>query len=177
MKLITTKTQKEKNLLKIAGIIAIIFVGIIAIRFDDIQGGFVIASNQYETAEGHIMVSQGKLRYKIEYQFEVNGQQYTSNKVHFGPTKYGSLKKSQDLAAAYPVGQQVVVYHKKNNPGFSVLNPGINSNDDFILIFSLLGFIGFVLLIAAISVKSESDKMPVKQPHKKKDKRRKNNKR
>ncbi|NQZ09443.1 MAG: DUF3592 domain-containing protein [Algicola sp.] len=176
MKLITTKTQKKQTLLRIAATIAIIFVVIIAIRFDDIQGGFLIASNQYETSEGHIVVSQGKLRYKIQYQFEVNGQQYTSNKVHFGPTKYNSLKKSQDLSNAYPVGQQVVVYYKKDNPGFSVLNPSVNSNDDFILMFALLGFIGLVLLIAAISVKSESDKVPVKQPNKKKGKRRKNNK-
>jgi hypothetical protein len=177
MNLITTKTKKKQTLLKIAAIVAIIFVGIIAIRFDDIQGGFLISSDQYETTEALVVVSEAKLQYKIQYQFDVDGKEYTSNKVHFGPTKYNNLKKSQDLANTYPVGVQVVVYYKKNNPGFSVLNPSINSNDDFFLIFSLLGFVGLVLLIAAISVKSESDKVPVKQPLKKKVKRRKNNKR
>ncbi len=176
MKLITTKLQKKQTLLKISAILAIIFVVIIAIRFDDIQGGFIIASNQYETTEGQIIVSEAKLRYNIQYQFEIDGKQYTSDKVHFGPSEYNNLKKSQDLANTYPVDAQVVVYYKKSNPEFSVLNPSINSNHDFKLLFALYGFIGLVLLIAAISVKTESDKIPVKHPHKKKLKRRKNSK-
>lgn len=172
----TTKTQKKQTLLKISAIVAILFVVLLVSRFDDIQGGFFISSNQYETTQGQIIVSEAKLQYNIQYQFEIDGKQYTSAKVHFGPSEYSNLKKSQDLASTYPVGAQVEVYYKKNNPEFSVLNPYINSNGDFKLIFSLLGFIVLLLIIAAISVKTESDKTQVKQPNKKKVKRRKNNK-
>jgi hypothetical protein len=60
----------------------------------------------------------------VTYQYQVDGQAYTSSQVHFwsGLDVYGSASLAEQAAAAYLPGQAVTVYYKPGSPQTAVLN-------------------------------------------------------
>ena len=59
----------------------------------------------------------------VIYEYEVGGQDYRNNRVHFGfnpPTSV--LSWVEEVAAPYPVGKRVNVYYDPQNPANAVLD-------------------------------------------------------
>lgn len=58
----------------------------------------------------------------VVYTYEVSGQDYRSNRVHFGFEPPASIRSwVEAVAAPYPVGKRVNVYYDPKNPAESVL--------------------------------------------------------
>jgi hypothetical protein len=65
-------------------------------------------------------------RYKasVVYTYEVNGRQYTGDRVRLGVIVSATLPGwAKRMAAQYPVGSEVEVYYNPQDPGESVLHP------------------------------------------------------
>ncbi|MDX2161615.1 MAG: DUF3592 domain-containing protein [bacterium] len=58
----------------------------------------------------------------IMYQYQVNGQQYTGNRLHFGARMgTGFYQQVQARVNEFPVGSAVTVYYDPSNPADAVL--------------------------------------------------------
>lgn len=148
-----TDSTKEAVLVRLAIIMSLIFIGVVAVRFTDIKGGLFADFIEYETTSGLIVSSVPKMKFHIEYVFEVKGEKYTNNKVNFGPSKLRGLEEAKALVSKYPVGKQVVVYYQKGNPDFAVLQPMVNSNHAFFIgLMAISCFFGW-LIYAMVSLK------------------------
>jgi hypothetical protein len=79
---------------------------------------------------------------RIEYTYDVLGQNYTSKQVVFGGfSGMGSLKKPRMVASKYPLNDSVTVYYNPANPHEAVLEQVIGSGAKGALI-------GGIILIA-----------------------------
>ncbi len=106
------------------------------------------ASTDWPTAQGTIIESQvGKpgvpRELFIRYKYRVAGQEYESGRISF---KGFSGRTSTDMCAQYPLGSEVTLRYRPEDPSRSVLEPG------FVLMeFSTPPFvveiIGFLLLV------------------------------
>ena len=65
---------------------------------------------------------------KTIIRYKVNGQEYTTDVLHFGQT-LGSGDKSEAtlLHMRYPEGQEVMVSYNPGNPAIAVMKPGLHS--------------------------------------------------
>lgn len=80
-----------------------------------------------------------------QYQYTVNGNSYTGERISFGAVRgYGRLKKAQEELDKYPVNSSVRVYYDPEIPEESVLVQGTGGT--WLGIF--LG--GFFILLAVI---------------------------
>src|ERR1039458_2571115 len=63
---------------------------------------------------------------KTIIRYKVNGQEYTTDVLHFGQT-LGSGDKSEAtlLHMRYPEGQEVMVSYNPGNPAIAVMKPGL----------------------------------------------------
>ena len=139
---------------------------ILAARFDDIKGSFFLNTIEFVQTNGQIKksdISYGakpKFIFDINYQYQVDGKSYESNRIGFG-FKGSDNKENVDLIVnRYPINKKVIVYFDKSNPRFSVLEPERNSKFDFIFL-SVLYLMG-VGLVAYVFVKSRHNK-PIKR--------------
>ncbi len=139
--------KQRKAVLEYIGIIFLVIVLIISFRYAAVKGGFFTID--YETTEGLITksevlykrgVKRGAHHYHILYRYSAEGTQLESGQINFGPTGYREKHKAQAMADKYPVGTKVKVYYERGNESFSVLEPQVNSNNDFIIIIVALLF-------------------------------------
>ena len=135
---------------------------ILAVRFDDIRGSFFLNTIEFVQTNGQIKTSdisygsKPRFRFNINYQYQVDGKSYESNRIGFG-FKGSDKKENVDLIInRYPTNKNVTVYFDKSNPGFSVLEPERNSKFGFIFL-SVLYLMGVGLVIYAF-VKSRHNK-------------------
>jgi len=86
---------------------------------------------------------------KVKYRYSVGGQSHEGDRVAFGD--YGSSKSShaREIAARYPVGIKVDVFHAPDSPDQSVLEPGLKG-PAFILpgMGTVFTIIGLAMLIS-----------------------------
>ena len=62
---------------------------------------------------------------KWQYQYQLGGQTYSSQKISFGGEKgYGSRKKAEEELTKYPMSSRVWVYYNPQNPEEAVLLQG-----------------------------------------------------
>ena len=83
-------------------------------RFTECPGKIVTSDRVRLTAEQ----ATDKYEYKIVYEFSVNGKQYRSDRIRFGPT---SGRDHED----YPVDRKVTVFYDEKQPNLAVLQPEI----------------------------------------------------
>lgn len=117
-------------------------------------------SMTWPTAEGVITESEvtksedaeGGDSYKpeIAYQYTVENQRHESYTIKYGENSYGSRGRAQTVADTYPVGRQVIVYYDPEQPGRSVLEPGVSSGSYIVLGVGLF-FILLTLIIGPIA--------------------------
>lgn len=79
---------------------------------------------------------------QVEYQYQVNGVAYTSEKISFGaPVAVSNLRKVQETVAQFPAGSPVNVYYNPQNPAEATLQTRMGSKTGLILgiIFLVIG--------------------------------------
>ncbi|MBU2611188.1 MAG: DUF3592 domain-containing protein [Chloroflexi bacterium] len=81
---------------------------------------------------------------KVEYTYNVAGQEYKGDKITFGFTQgYGRYAKAQAALASYPLGAQVNVYYDPANPADAVLERKAGGN-------TLAMVLGIILLAISL---------------------------
>ncbi len=168
------KRKKNKLAIEMLGIGLFVTLAIVLARYEDIKGGFF--EIDYRTAEGvvtksEIVYKSGYRRsgyhYVVLYQYSVDGILLETEGIDFSGTGKGTKQKAQDVADRYPVGSKVKVYYQIGNAGFSVLEPQVNSNVVFILVFVFICLpflmIGFFLYKKKSSPKESAIKASLKK--------------
>jgi hypothetical protein len=70
---------------------------------------------------------------EVDYQYQVDGQTITNNQIKFGENSYSSRRKAEEIAANYPLGQQVTVYYEPERPTNAVLEPGVSAGSYIVI--------------------------------------------
>jgi len=98
---------------------------------------FEIVSQRYSrrpVANPHALVS---------YRYEVSDQNYTGERLSFGPYSKGQLKR--------PRSGRATIYYDPDNPVEAVYIKGVSRNNIFFMgVVGLVGLIGLIFLILAI---------------------------
>ncbi len=101
--------------------------------------------------------------YEIAYSYSVGGKTYRSNQVNFSFDRSGpgsSIAKA--YVEKYPVGSQVVVYYKTDEPAFSVLEPTVTGNTSKELATAIAVFIiSVALCIGLLYIYSSRKEVPM----------------
>ncbi len=63
-------------------------------------------------------------RAEVLYDYVVNGETYSANKVLFGQVGKGSPASARKIVNRYPAGKKVTVYYNPDEPEIAVLEPG-----------------------------------------------------
>ena len=141
-------------------------LGIFAI-FIAIGGGLTIwgwsilqsarASSTWPTVTGRVVSSEvthstdsdGADSYQpmVVYRYTVKQVSYDNNTIKFGENSYSSRRQAEQIAADYPAGKAVTVYHHPEQHDQSVLEPGVSGGSYIVLGIGLIFVV--VALIAA----------------------------
>jgi hypothetical protein len=62
----------------------------------------------------------------VTYRYQVDGREFTGERIYLGDSVYLRPEKPGKLVATYPKGAAVTVYYKRENPKESLLVPGVN---------------------------------------------------
>lgn len=74
----------------------------------------------------------------VQYEFAVDGKTYGSQRVSFGSYQSSRSSHAEAVVARYPVGAEVRVHYKANDPAASVLEPGSEMTN---IMLPLLGLV------------------------------------
>ncbi|MBP9885289.1 MAG: DUF3592 domain-containing protein [Leptospiraceae bacterium] len=66
----------------------------------------------------------------VKYEYEVEEQKYESDKIRYWNTSYNSLTKAEKAIVDYPLGKEVTVYYRKENPAEAYLEVDDDTIDD-----------------------------------------------
>jgi len=119
------------------------------------------ASSSWPTAEGTVTISEvtrnssadGGVSYspEVTYEYTASNQHYESYTIKFGENSYSSRRKAEGITSGYPVGKEVTVYYDPQDPGRSVLEPGVSGGSYIVLgigvLFALIGLVTVPLVI------------------------------
>ena len=118
------------------------------------------ASATWPTAEGVITASEvtesrdgeGHDSYspEVAYQYTAGNQEHESYTIKFGENSYDNRGRAEAIAATYPVGQPVTVYYDPEEPGRSVLEPGVSGGSYIVLGVGLL-FVVLSLILGPLA--------------------------
>lgn len=119
------------------------------------------ASANWPMAEGVITESEvthsedseggDSYRPEVAYQYTVGNRQHESYTIKFGENSYSSRGRAEDIAATYAVGRQVTVYYDPEQPGRSVLEPGVTGGSYIVLGVGLF-FVVLTLIIGSLTL-------------------------
>jgi hypothetical protein len=130
---------------------AIIALGLLAVRFDDIKAPFV-GVDAYRATTGTIISSKivfvgsirGGWQYEIFYKYMIGNRVYISNKISFlNRGNDADDEYASEYVKKYPVGKNILVYYEKSSPEKSVLEPENYSNSSLYLVIVLLAIAVF----------------------------------
>ena len=151
------------------GWIVLVFMGLIFTGIGVGVGWFIgwptlqdaKASESWPSVKGKVIESElvrsrnkdNKSSYSADviYEFTVDGEEFEGDNVWFG--QYGSSNRSemQKIVTEYPVGKEVDVYYKPDDPNESVLQPGAFTSSYMLLIFGGI-FAGVGLLMLSVPI-------------------------
>lgn len=90
----------------------------------------------------------GTYQAEVFYQFTVDGESHSGNKVSFGDYGTSHPAHAQKIVNRYPQGLQVPVYYRGEEPNTCILEPGWHWQNWGILAFGILFFtVGSLLVI------------------------------
>jgi len=108
--------------------------------------GFIIKS-YIKAPDGDIATARdkfGRFQTKIIYQYTAGGRLYSGSNIAFGDFSIRSRKQAITVSQKYPEGKRITIYYDPDNPGNSVLEPGISMN-----CYGFMG-LGFTAMAAGI---------------------------
>ena len=95
----------------------------------------------------------GVYRPDVIYEYEINGNKYTNNKVRPVGKNQGFQKREIDrILNLYPVGAKVYIYYNPKNPSISFTDPWIRFSPVAITIPTALIFLGLGLCFSEINL-------------------------
>lgn len=136
----------------IANLVAsVLFIAGLAITPDNAKIFMeALRSTHWPHTEGQIVSSEMAFRHRIPgrharsgrrakllYEYRVNGNTYTSDRIHFVRT-YSSTSSARRRLSEYPVGKQVLVYYSPHEPSKAILEPGLSLSAGLPLFWGLL---------------------------------------
>ena len=82
----------------------------------------------------------------IVYQYEVNENLYSNDKIRFGAIGGTNISETRNLVAKYSIGKKAPVYYSEGDPSNSVLQKGITTKKSYGaiiggIVFLLMGFL------------------------------------
>ncbi|MGA3026648.1 MAG: DUF3592 domain-containing protein [Bryobacteraceae bacterium] len=92
--------------------------------------GIVVGSDTTRSVTSNRRTNQSSATFstKTVIQYAVNGQNYTTDVLHFGQTLGSGDKSAAALQRLrYPVGKKVVVSYNPRNPAIGVMKPGLHA--------------------------------------------------
>ena len=91
------------------------------------------------SAEVKKVASKGSSQYApiIAYSFQIDNEEYTSEK-YSSTTARGASQWAKDIVDQYPANSEVNVFYNPENPKQSVLVPGLQSDNYWMTILSLV---------------------------------------
>lgn len=127
----------------------------------NIKGSYFYSVNSFSITEGIVesaSIGQGQVNYggkyslpdnfyypKISYTFVVNKRKYYSDKISFSDLRFKDYENISHYINKFPVGQNITVYYKENNPEISVLN--VNNREYYFgRIFGILFFPSLIVI-------------------------------
>ncbi len=130
-----------------------IIIGLIIAGIGGVIAGSVLVdlrtakrSAAWPQVKGKVLTSrvsrrEGSYSVRLEYEYAVDGVQYTSDRIKFGATvTVGSGKEEANaITERYPVGSEVTVYYDPHKPSRSVLEREVEARANFIdVLFAVL---------------------------------------
>ena len=98
---------------------------------------------------------------KISYQYSVNEQDFTGNKIRIGGISSTNHRKANTYVKRYPAGKAVAVYYDPQDPATALLESGIGTHVYVALgsgvAFTLAGIAMFIFLPIAIKKQDQLD--------------------
>ena len=86
---------------------------------------------------------------KVQYQYQIEGRQYSGNRINFGGETGGMKWLAQRAVDRYPSGKTVRVYYDPQNPEYAILESGITWGSILTFFFGLVFFgVGVICLRA-----------------------------
>ncbi len=104
--------------------------------------GVVTNSNIYHTG------LRGGWSFSVYYEYIVNGNKFTSNRVHFGYQTSSDKSYAQGYLMKYPVGKEVLVYYDPDHPDNAILEPNVKW---FGFLYYIFAFIFLSLSLFSVS--------------------------
>jgi hypothetical protein len=112
------------------------------------------ASSSWPTAQGVIVSSSVERHHsrdsdghdrttyhaEVFYEFTVDGTVYNGNKVAYGDYGSGNPSHARKIVNKYPKDKSVEVHYMPEDPGESILEPGVKAQAWFIPLFGLVFF-------------------------------------
>ncbi len=164
----TTKTTTEKN--KKSNAVILVCVLIV---FGLILGGFGLfrynvgkKSADWPSVSGKVTCSRAqstrvdkRMRYTpvVKYAYAVHGRSYAGGRISASDMHQKTIIRAKDILRKYPVGGQVPVYYDPDDPGVSLLEPGLPKNV-FVLLFCAAACFGLAVLITISALRQKNDK-------------------
>ena len=115
------------------------------------------ASSTWPTVTGRVVSSEvttssdsdgdDTFQPRVVYQYTVQDVSYDNTTIKFGENSYDSRRQAEQIAARYPAGEPVTVYHHPEQHDQSVLEPGVSAGSYIVLGIGLIFVV--VALIAA----------------------------
>lgn len=151
-------TNDDTTILLIVALIVMLDVPIILTIMMYIGRRRIKAAENWKMTFGEIVESGARVaRQKrnsatyvphVVYTYEVGGQVYRNNRVHFGFEPPASIRSWVEAAAApYPVGKRVNVYYDPKNPADSVLEKTAPLSKPMrVALLAMIGVSAFVLV-------------------------------
>ena len=120
---------------------------------------------QNSTVEYHSS-SDGRGTYHAEvlYQFDVEGQTRSGNKVAFGDFGSSNPSHAQNIVNRYPKGKIVPVYYRGGDPDTCVLEPGLQGQAWFLPGFGLIFFVVGSLMVIFLPKLMKKGETRTEQP-------------
>lgn len=103
----------------------------------------VILKSEVKTSRSDDSTTYGA---DISYEYQVNKQTYTGNKVTFGDVSTSKRSRAEKIVDRFPVEKTVDVFYNPEDPKSSVLEPGLNGG------IWLLPGVGSVFLIIPLII-------------------------
>jgi len=116
--------------------------------------------SQFQQTSGRIISSnigmngtRGGWKFYIQYEYYIEGNKMTSERVHFGYQASSNPSYAQEYINKYPIGKEVIVYYNPDDPRESVLEPQVKWYGQ---LYIFTAGILFSLLFLYLSWKSKS---------------------
>ena len=163
----TGKARDKKLLILMLAMFAAGF-GLLAYGIYELQGA--LASRGWPQTEGSIIAAsinkrshrdsdhRTRIAYfpQVRYRYLVNGRPYTSTRIEFGMGESGGRQEwAQKVVNRYPLGKNVVVHYKSQDPSYAVLEVGLSWRS-LALAAGGVCFLGAGFLCLATAVKASS---------------------